>query len=408
MPWIKIFISHSTKTEKAQAFLDAVTKALETDFEVRLDQTGLQGGDDWRAKLYQWMDEVHGAVLLLTPEALNSKFVQLEASVLSWRRFRQPKFVLLPVLAGVSVGDLSEGLFGEMELSRIQVLNLDDPTALAQEVAKLLKTLKDRDMPRTAKEVLEDRVVKLLKKENTEEDLRDAGLQHLGWVNQDFVAGIDYYEKFALDLLNADIGKACTAIKQLADQGMHDAMELLRLVVPAWVAEEEAKPIAHIALSEPTRRAVSLNAADRWSLHTYISRSCYKSLNHNLKVCELVQPGYQNSLLHFKQQILDCFKPSEYASGAKPEDIKRRIEKRNLAEPVFVVFPPGFIPDPKILDDLRDEFSTVTFFVLAGDAPPEQLNPILDRVSLLKPLDPALRQNAEDEYEIAQDYLQPK
>src|SRR6185436_15678536 len=119
---------------------------------------------------------------------------------------------------------------------------------------------------------------------------------------------------------------------------------------------------------------------------SYISRSCYKSLNHHLKVCELVQPGYEDSLLHFKQQILDCFKPSEYASSVKPEDVKRRIVKRNLTEPVFVVFPPGFIPDPKLLSSLRDEFSTVTFFVLAGDAPPEQLNPILDKVSLLKPL----------------------
>jgi hypothetical protein len=408
MPWIKIFISHSTRTEEAKGFLDAVTEALKTDFDVRLDRTRLEPGDDWRAKLYQWMDEVHGAVLLLTAEALTSKFVQLEASVLSWRRFRQPKFVLLPVLVGVSVGDLSEGLFGEMELSRIQALNLDDPTALAQEVARLLGVLKERDTPRTAKEVLEDRVAKLLRKENTEEDLRDAGHQHLGWLSRDFVAGTDYYEKFALDLLKADIGTACAAIKLLADQGMHDAMELLRLVVPAWVAEAEAKPIAQIALSEPVRRAVSLNAADRWSLHTYISRSCYKSLDHKLKVCELVKPGYQDSLLHFKQQILDSFKPSEYASGVKPEDVKRRIVKRNLAEPVFVVFPPGFIPDTKILDSLRDEFSTVTFFVLAGDAPPEQLNPILDRVSVLKPLDPNLRQNAEDEYEIAQDYLQEK
>ena|ERR1044072_1274569 len=105
MPWIKIFISHSTKTQEAEAFLQAVTKALEADFDVRLDKIGLQGGDDWRAKLYQWMDEVHGAVLLLTPEALTSEFVQLEASVLSWRRFRQPKFVLLPVLAGTTVAD---------------------------------------------------------------------------------------------------------------------------------------------------------------------------------------------------------------------------------------------------------------------------------------------------------------
>ena len=78
MPWIKIFISHSTKTEEAQEFLDAVKNVLDQDFDLRLDQISLEGGDDWRAQIYRWMYEAHGAVLLLTKEALQSKFVQME------------------------------------------------------------------------------------------------------------------------------------------------------------------------------------------------------------------------------------------------------------------------------------------------------------------------------------------
>jgi TIR domain len=408
MAWIKIFISHSTKTEEAEKFLDAVEHALAEDFDVRLDRTGLKGGDDWRAKLYEWMDEVHGAVLLLTAEALDSKFVQLEASVLSWRRFRQPKFVLLPVLVGeVKVEDISKGVFGEMELNRVQAVSLEDPAALATEVARLLQVLKERDTPRTAKEVLENRVAKLLKKENTEEDLRDVGRQSLGWTNKDFVAGADYYEKFARDLLRADISTACDAIKKLAAAGMGDAEELLDLVTPCWVGEEDARPIAKLALSEQSRRAVSLNTDDPWTLHTYISRSCYTSLRHGLAVCELVPPVYEDTLSHFRQQILEAFKPKNPFAGAPgAEEVKRLIKKRDeKAEPVFVFFPAGYVPDAKILGPLRDEFKTVTFVVLAGDEPDEKLSGIADKVTIRKSVDRERRQNAYEEYATVYDDL---
>jgi hypothetical protein len=409
---IKIFISHSTKTEEAKEFLEAVEAALKDEgFEVRLDRTGLQGGDDWRAKLYEWMDEVHGAVLLLTEEALNSKFVQLEASVLSWRRFRQPKFVLLPVLVGnVSFEDLSKGLFGEMELNRIQTVSLADPKTLASEVARLLQVLKGRDTPRTAKEVLENRVVNLLKGGNTEDGLHDAGGATLGWKDEDFVAGTDYYEKFARDLLSAEIGDACAAIRKLSDAGMSKALELLHLVVPSWVGEEDARPIAKLALSELSRRAVGLNTSDPFALHAYISRSCYTSLRHGLDVCQLEPPGLQDSLSDFRRQVLEYFKPRDpFARAASPETIKSLIKKRDEhAQPVFVVFPPDFVPDAKLLDPLREEFKTVTFFVLAEDAPAEKLSAIADKVFLLKPVDPARRQNSYAEYTTIYHHLDEK
>jgi TIR domain len=394
MPWIKIFISHSTKTEEARAFLDAVADALREDFDVRLDATGLKGGDDWRAKLYEWMEEVHGAVLLLTSEALDSKFVQIEASVLSWRRFRQPKFVLLPVLVGgVGVEELSKGIFGEMELNRIQAVSLENPPALAAEVARLLRVLKERDTPRTAKEALEHRVIKLLKRENEEEDLLDAGREALGWTNRSFASGEDCCEKFARDLMSADTRAACAAVMKLAEGGMSRALELLHLVVPSWIEEEAARPIAKLALGGLPRLAVSLNAADRWTLHAYIGRSCHTSLSHGLDVCELTPPGTQDSLNHFRRQILDYFKPKDpFAPPTTPEEVKGFIKSRDeLARPVFVVFPPGYVPDAPLLDSLRAEFETVTFFVLADDAPPEKLSAVAGKVVPLKPLDPARR-----------------
>lgn len=410
MPRIKIFISHSTKTVEAERFLDEVERALAEDFDVRLDRTGLRGGDDWRAKLYEWMDEVHGAVLLLTDEALTSKFVQLEASVFIWRRFRQPEFALLPVLVGgVVAEDLSKGLFGEMELNRIQAVSLEDPCALAAEVARLLQVLKGRrKKPRTAKEVLEQRVVKLLKRQFTDEDdLWDVGEKALGWGGRDFPDGTDYYEEFARDLLRGDIAAACDAIRELADAGVDDAVRLLEIVAPSWVDEEDARPIAKLALSDRPRLAVGINADDiHWTLNSYIGRSCFTSINHGLDVCPLVPPGYQDSLTHYRQQILEYFKPS--TSLVRPGDAKQveeimgLIRKRDeVPQPAFVVFPPGYVPDAPLLNSLREEFKTVTFVVLAGDAPPQQLSAIADKIFLLNPVDAKRRQNSHMEYETA-------
>ena len=82
MLWGKIFISHSTKTAEARVFLDVLKQALTSHFKVLLDEEELEAGDDWREKIYEWIDDAHGAILLLTPEALKSKSVQIEASVL--------------------------------------------------------------------------------------------------------------------------------------------------------------------------------------------------------------------------------------------------------------------------------------------------------------------------------------
>lgn len=405
MSWIKIFITHSTKTEEAQEFLDAVKKALDLNFDVRLDQTGLKGGDDWRAKLYQWMEEVHGAVLLLTKEALESKFVQMEAMYFTWRKFRQPGFVLLPVTVGeVTAVDLAKGIFGEMALNTFQAISLKEP-ALAAKVACCLISLKGQSQPRTPREVLQARIVKLLRKEASEDDLREVGVVLLGWTPDQFTASTDYYEKFARELLQADrvdAAKAFAAVTMLADAGVHQANELLEIITPNWVAPECANPVAELAFDATIKRALSLNTAETFTAHSYIGRSCYKPLTHGLPFCELQEPTREDSFADLRDQILAEFKStSQFARKESSEFIKKRIEQRQAEippKPVYVLFPPGWVPDAELFDALRNEFQTVTFFVLAGDAPPEKLAALQGKVKILAPLDPAREQAAIIQY----------
>lgn len=402
MPCIKIFISHSTKTELGQKFLDAVKGELKKNFELHLDQTGLQVGDDWRAKIYEWMDEAHGAVLLLTPEALKSKFVQIETSVLSWRSFRQPDFVFVPVLIGdVKPKDLKKGIFGELALTAVQSVSLDDPAAVAKKVAKALRDrLKDIDRPRTAFEILEYVVVKrLMEGNNTKADLREVGVSKLGWDKQRLDAKTDYFEKFAQDILEAETLTAFAAVEQLRDRGMKNASELLNLVAPGWVVQEEAKPVVYLAMKDGSKRAVGLNGTGRWAVTAYISRACFKPLAHGQRVCMLTSPKTPDVLSEFKQQIIKQFTPTgPFAEETDVNAVIRLIENISQKQPVFVVFPPDSLPDAKLLEGLRGVFRTVTFFILTGDQPPAKLRSIREKIELLKPLDRKRESNTRDEY----------
>jgi hypothetical protein len=402
VPRIKIFISHSTKTNESQVFLDAVKRALEDDFEVCLDQIGLHGGDDWRAKICQWMDEVHGAVLMLTPEALESEFVQFEASVLSWRRLRQPKFVLIPVLVGVNVDALERGIFGKLALERIQAVSLDFPEALGREIHRCLLKLKGKEERLTAREQLVLRASKCLRMGGlTGDDLLQVGLSELGWPEADWSSvPEDYrYENFASRLLDADIATICTAVRHLVRRGLRGAAELLDVLAPFWVAEKDAKPIAWLALSDDSERVVSLNGLYSRTAEAYITRSCGRPIKPEFPIYHLVPPSDEDELADFRQQILSHLSRGRCAVDVAA--IKRQLKMRDDSNvPVFVVFPADWAVMAETVEGLRAEFKTITFFILTGDAPPERLGAQRRKIYTLDELERSREEEANDYLEL--------
>lgn len=391
MPWIKIFISHSTKTEEARAFLDAVKNVLDPDFDLRLDQKSLEGGDIWWAQICQWIFEVHGAVLLLTKDALQSEFVHMEAVLLTSRSLLHPKFVLVPVLVGdVSVADTQTGMFGPMALDRFQFVTLKDPAA-AQDIADCLKKLRKPDPLCTPRESLEESIETLLKDGRIREaTLRSVGVACFDWTGNEFTSDTDFFKKFAADILNKDTSVACAAIKMLLVKNMGGvtAQDLLDAVFPFWVAEEAANPVIRAVLAETSKRGLSLNTKYTDTVHSYIGRSSCRSLRHGFRYYELQPPQLHNSFQDFRDQILQAVKADTGLDDDEmaKEDIRQQDDDR-LPEPVFILFPPNMIPDVTLLDELREEFETVTFFVLADDEPKGKLEPLGDKIHVLEPLD---------------------
>lgn len=403
MPWGRIFISHSTKTEEARDFLNAVKRALKKGFDVLVDEMELQAGDDWREKIYEWIEEAHGAILLLTPEALKSKFVQIEASVLSWRSYRQPNFVFIPILVGgLKRAHLKKGVYGKLAVDSVHVVDLGDPDAMAKKVVKVFRErLRDLSGPRTAFEVLVDLVAERLRTGGVSvRGLYEVGSAKLSWARSlPRASGDALYEKFARDLLAAEPLQALEAVELLVDRGQKGARELLDLVAPFWVRAEDAKPIAELAMLEGSKRAIALHG-ERWAQDSYISRSCLRSLTQKHDVCELTRPTKRDTFTEYSRQIIARFLSEEdrYAEKGDRERAKEYIEDRAKRKPLFVVFPPELVPDTNILKQLQREFKNLTFFVVSGPADQAKLRPLRDKLDFLKPPDPELERRTRLRY----------
>jgi len=95
---MKVFISHSHTNEPLAR---EVTAALQNSgLEVWDDEKEIFPGDNWAEKVAQALREAEAMVVLLTPDALNSNWVQHDIDyALSERRFRNR---LVTVLAGPS------------------------------------------------------------------------------------------------------------------------------------------------------------------------------------------------------------------------------------------------------------------------------------------------------------------
>ncbi|MGH7599854.1 MAG: toll/interleukin-1 receptor domain-containing protein [bacterium] len=93
---MKVFISHSHNDEPLARKIAATLQ--QAGLEVWDDETEIFPGDNWAEKVAQGLREAEAMVVLLTPDALKSNWVQRDIDyALSEKRFRHR---LITVLAG--------------------------------------------------------------------------------------------------------------------------------------------------------------------------------------------------------------------------------------------------------------------------------------------------------------------
>lgn len=385
MPRAKIFISHSTKTSEARLYLDALKDALDEDsrFEVLLDEDCLQGGDDWRERIYGWMDQAHGAVLLLSGDALESSFVPIELSVLSFRHCREQKFPLIPVLVGeVQPEDTRNGVIGDIDLGKIQFVRGLEPSGAAREVVTALRSFFTKNEPRTAREIIESHVARYLRKAGLEEiDLAEVVDGLAEWPKEKTGSKErNTFSQFARVLLRVSFDTACTAICELVrrwPEAAYKLFKVLELVSPFWIEESEAAAIAELALQEESsKRLLAIDAAELWTVRSFICRACSRRMSTRW-ICEVEPPDDESEqgLSSLRRQFIDHLNRmhdnSQVVTRRRP-DLMRRFLQHVLQgheennKPVFIVLNRDWRVNDELVERFRDEFSTPTVLVMGA------------------------------------------
>ncbi|MEM7356497.1 MAG: toll/interleukin-1 receptor domain-containing protein, partial [Acidobacteriota bacterium] len=269
-----IFISHSCKDHEtgppaglppdeitaraerlsfARKLRDEVRTGLLTidGLEVFLDvRGGLTAGDVWQDGLHQNLRSCAGAVLLLSPEALESDWVLKEATILSWRVFLGERLVLVPVLLGVSRNDLVARGFGAISLDAIQWIEVADASdaerrSAVQQIVAALEPVasfgvrSDRSIWRSTAErwlIETARQLKLAVPEGYDETYQTQMYRALGVEAQDRDRdGDDPYQNIATFLLTSDALSILQLLGEVPTDSTLQRDTLSKKVLPLWV-----------------------------------------------------------------------------------------------------------------------------------------------------------------------------
>ncbi|MEM6929408.1 MAG: toll/interleukin-1 receptor domain-containing protein, partial [Myxococcota bacterium] len=134
-----VFVSYAHASAVSHELIEALTERLEPHGIRLLFDTRIEPGEAWRDELATWLDGCQGAVVLLTPEALQSRWVKLEVELLALRkRARKDRFVFVPWRLGVKWSELDSDAFAVGLLTELQAVSgVDAIDEVAAQLEKL-------------------------------------------------------------------------------------------------------------------------------------------------------------------------------------------------------------------------------------------------------------------------------
>jgi hypothetical protein len=146
-----VYVSHAARDPEEMAIVNTIAVALESaGFESWIDRARVAPGDPWRDTSADALARAEAGVLVLTPGALESEWVRREWDTLRERYRRDPAFIIVPVLDGVKLGDLSGPGLEPSGIAEVQAVQAADPEAVAQEVVDRLAAARGTEKRPTA------------------------------------------------------------------------------------------------------------------------------------------------------------------------------------------------------------------------------------------------------------------
>lgn len=407
-PKPRIFISHSAHEPQAETVRVALVKCLKRDFDVQSDKELLTGGQDFRDKIFNWISRAHGAVILFSSSALESPWVRTEANVLAWRRAldKTGSFKLVPVLLSpVKRADIEAKAFSPMRLATLQLVRSDDPDQICKDVLAGLQPLIKPALPDTPFEKLIRKVAELFEPIKAAELLNAADAMDIDV--SDWTEEKEYPTLLAREMLERGLQKSIKGIRELDDFLGPEATEtLIELVAPVWVRIPAASAIPHIATQETKLRKLWVNGGDQYPDFTaehFVRRACCRPPRTCWPVLLVAPDSGEDEVGHYKRVINECLKNKVLRVESASEVLVKQVlnNRERDGEPVFVAFhPPG--PDPDVIEALRTEFPTLTFFILTGN----QAQTVPSSVVAVEFLEPKLE--AGEEFAAYSEYINAK
>ncbi|MEV6587333.1 toll/interleukin-1 receptor domain-containing protein [Streptomyces acidicola] len=286
----RIFVSHSSGKKCADkgctcaAHRDAVATLLDDlGCQPVVDRDILQGGDEWNPKLIRELFRCQGTVLLLSPHALESRYVEQEASLsMALWEVTGKRFLVLPVmLPGVRRDGLKESRLGWLHLGRFDMVDWPEragadvpPVKVGQRLRQLVEQHDSLPYPRVT-EYVASRIASV-NAAALSEVARELGVDDVAYASDHtgYVVSAGLLSERPVD----GFGTACAmrkALEHLLPLLAHQEhrQEVVDVVVPfARVPGVAAKQLRELCDTTPEGRVALLTAHQVKTAQMYVRR----------------------------------------------------------------------------------------------------------------------------------------
>ena len=382
---VKLFISHSSKTEENLTLLKKVCDALsEQGFDVLVDKSGkIPEGEEWFRYLGEWMAECNAAVILFSRAAFEqSDWVRAEATILSWRKRVQPEFKLVGVLLDdVKPEEFEDDhFFKTIRISDFQFVrdfDTSDHGLIVNKISQALAGLETETLPPPFQELA--RMGRDILGQLKEQPLKDAWNSLNGIDKPQWQPKMDYGDSLARFLLR-NPKNALQQLHELLKKLAHvldktQARKLLELYKGLWVYPEAA---AELCCLRHNKQPIAINSMEVEELTgpSYVRRAWPFPQPY-----KLISAGNSRTLNDIKEILLSVFRQS------------KKLER--YTNPLLLVFPKPeqqeseIFPDENLVEEIDRTYPNITVIVETGKIVPNEL-------TYLTPLEPLLEQGEED------------
>jgi hypothetical protein len=408
MSKLKLFVSHSSKTGRSRKLLRKLCSSLQAhdnDWYVLVDKSGdIYPSDDWEKRLDEWLAECHAAVILVTKAALDSWWVQKEATILKWRWRLDPNFkhLFIVLLDGLKEDVFQQDRFKILSLAQIQFLTEhdNDPDKI---VAAIEEQLGKIEPATTSFEVMKEAVSDCLSAVNPRTlirvcqklDVEGRLDEKIKWAGSDNNPQAEAFARLILRENESSLQTFNDVLNAIKPPIPGDSAHwLYETVFPLWVSGEAAALLPLSLIDEAgTNRRIAINGKKlfRFTADSLVRRAY--PLDDDWVFIPIDSTKTQADTI--AEEVRSYFREHITADSSASDTVTDE-DIRSFSSPIYILLAEN-ITDEYILDPLQVLYPNAEFLLSVGAempadaALPAKANPIIP------PLDIHLeeRQNTE-------------